>query len=181
MIEGPVMSPRYLNTENSNTGWMRNPEWLMYGSRNIPGRQGIVYRTGDLAQYRSDGTIAYLGRASAQVKLNGQRVELGEVEFHLRYNLPGLQEVVVDIVRVEGTPILCAFLRLDGQTESELVDQNSGRVLISEDLKLQVISPPTGLNAILSDIVPRYMIPSLYTAISYVPLTPTRKVDRKDW
>ncbi len=46
-------------------------------------------RTGDLSIcYRSDGTVAYLGRRDAQVKVRGQRIELGDVEHHLRRQLP---------------------------------------------------------------------------------------------
>ncbi|WP_251269145.1 AMP-binding protein, partial [Enterobacter hormaechei] len=51
-----------------------------------------IYRTGDVARWRHDGAVEYLGRSDHQVKLRGLRIELGEIEAALR-ELPGMERV----------------------------------------------------------------------------------------
>ncbi|HEY9476442.1 MAG TPA: hypothetical protein VIS06_21655, partial [Mycobacteriales bacterium] len=55
-----------------------------------------MYATGDLARWRRDGTLDYLGRTDDQVKLRGYRIELGEIEAALR-ELPGVREAAVAV------------------------------------------------------------------------------------
>jgi amino acid adenylation domain-containing protein len=57
---------------------------------------GVLYKTGDLGRHGADGTIEFLGRADFQVKLNGYRVELGEIEAALQHH-PGIQQAIVTV------------------------------------------------------------------------------------
>lgn len=66
-----------------------------------PGRTERLYRTGDLARYGADGTIELLGRTDFRIKLNGLRIEPGEVESALRER-PGVREAVVAARRTAG-------------------------------------------------------------------------------
>ncbi|KAM0582744.1 hypothetical protein ACHAP6_008640 [Verticillium nonalfalfae] len=62
------------------------------------GREGCLYKTGDLVRYQSDGNLTYIGRKDTQVKLRGQRVELEDVEHHALASVPGAKEVVVEVI-----------------------------------------------------------------------------------
>ncbi|HYH79360.1 MAG TPA: amino acid adenylation domain-containing protein, partial [Longimicrobium sp.] len=116
-----------------------------------------LYRTGDVARWRVDGEIEYLGRADHQVKIRGFRVEPGEVESLLGRH-PGVREVVVTA-------------REDRPGEKRLV----AYLVPSPD------APPSAgeLRAWLRERVPEYLVPSAFVALEALPLTPTRKVDRK--
>ncbi|OKL58745.1 hypothetical protein UA08_06299 [Talaromyces atroroseus] len=174
VIEGPIVSPGYLNAPNDN--FIRDPSWLSEGSASVTGRRGYLYRTGDLARYRSDGTIVYMGRISTQAKINGQRIELGEVEFHVKTADPSLREVVADVLNVDGTDVLTAYLVTshDSQwhTYTGSAENDAGSIV-------EPVSPPPGLQQTLRTSLPTYMVPSLFLKTSNIPLTPTRKVDRK--
>jgi amino acid adenylation domain-containing protein/non-ribosomal peptide synthase protein (TIGR01720 family) len=118
----------------------------------LPG--GRLYRSGDLARYRTDGSLEFLGRRDHQVKLHGYRIELGEIEAVLRQH-PGVRDAVVLVDAPAGTPRLCACW--------------SG--------------PPPGptaaeLEAWLGSRLPTYMIPHLYLGAEPWPLTANGKVDR---
>ena len=91
-----------------------------------------LYKTGDLARYRSDGAIEYLGRLDFQIKLRGYRIELGEIELVLKLHL-GVRDAVV-IVRedVPGDGRLVAYVIPDekqGATLRRLLRMKQNREL----------------------------------------------------
>ncbi|HLG64308.1 MAG TPA: amino acid adenylation domain-containing protein [Ktedonosporobacter sp.] len=93
-IGGAGLARGYLNrTELTAEKFIPNPFTSELGSR--------LYKTGDLARYLSDGNIEFLGRSDSQVKLHGFRIELAEIEAHLR-RYPLLKDAVT-MVR-EDTP-----------------------------------------------------------------------------
>lgn len=163
VIEGPIISPGYLNSRSE--AFINDPQWLLRGSSKILGRHGTVYRTGDLVRYRPDGTLIYVGRATDQIKLHGQRVELGEVEFQIRQCIS--DEVIVDLVDFEGTDSLTAFFF--SHTFQETVT----------DTNLQSEAVPSELLTKLRSVLPGYMVPTVFLRASLLPLTPSRKVDRR--
>ena len=113
-----------------------------------------LYRTGDLARYSIDGEIEILGRLDNQVKIRGFRIELGEIEAVLR-SCPGIREAVV-IARdhASGDKRLLAYL------------------VPSADA-LQVAAVRTFLHQKL----PSHQIPSTFTFLEELPLTPNKKVN----
>ncbi|HEX8093352.1 amino acid adenylation domain-containing protein [Jatrophihabitans sp.] len=116
-----------------------------------PGQR--MYRTGDLARWSSDGLIDYLGRTDDQVKLRGQRIELGEiVAVALEY--PGVREAVV-------------LLREDRPGDQRLVAYLVGDVAVDD------------LRAHLTKSLPAPLVPSGYVVLQFLPLTPSGKLDRK--
>ncbi|MFW2403321.1 MAG: amino acid adenylation domain-containing protein, partial [Gammaproteobacteria bacterium] len=126
---------------------------------------GRLYRTGDRARWRRDGTIELLGRMDRQVKLRGFRIELGEIEAAL-VSIAGVETavVVLDEVSPEDTRIV-----------AYVVPSTSGDELDT-----------TMLRNALSQGLPDYMMPSLLVAVPSVPLTPNGKLDRRalpppDW
>ena len=120
-----------------------------------------LYKTGDLARYRPDGNIEYLGRSDHQVKLRGFRIELGEIEAVVRENSRVRDAVTVISEERHGSKHLVTYI-VPVQSPSPRDDAG----LISE------------LRASLSAKLPSYMVPSTLVVLEALPLTPNGKVDR---
>jgi amino acid adenylation domain-containing protein len=116
-----------------------------------------VYRTGDMARLRGDGTIEFLGRRDHQVKVRGYRVELGEIEAVLA-DIPGVRESVV--LPIELAP-----------GDERLV----GYIVSLQDMPFD----PEPARATLRRKLPEYMVPGLFVTLPALPLTPNGKLDRK--
>jgi len=116
-----------------------------------------LYRTGDRARWRNDGTLEHLGRLDFQIKLRGFRIEAGEIEAGIAQH-PAVREVVV-IVRedVPGDQRLVAYLVAENPP-ADLVEQ---------------------LRALLRASLPEHMVPSHFVSLEALPLTPNGKLDRK--
>ncbi|HEU4536639.1 MAG TPA: non-ribosomal peptide synthetase, partial [Polyangiaceae bacterium] len=117
-----------------------------------------LYKTGDRARFRPDGAIEFLGRLDFQVKLRGQRVELGEVEAALRQQ-PAVQDAVA-IVRdeVPGGQRLVAYVTgRAGEPPPE----------------------PEALRAALARALPAAMLPWPIRVLDAMPLSPSGKLDRR--
>ncbi|KAK7976909.1 hypothetical protein PG989_015372 [Apiospora arundinis] len=171
-IEGPTVSKGYFNDPMKTVAaYIQDPLWLLRGTRQHEGRQGMLYLTGDLLRYNSDGSLDFIGRKDALVKLRGQRIELAEVEYHVAACLrdPGLCfGVAVEIITPQNSanPILAVFLSLhkEGNTREEI---QSKLVQVLEDLEQ------------LPHRVPQYMVPGAYIEIDNIPMTTTNKTDRR--
>ncbi|MDH6131239.1 yersiniabactin nonribosomal peptide synthetase [Kitasatospora sp. MAA4] len=113
------------------------------------------YRTGDLARYHPDGTLEFLGRTDHQLKINGHRLEPGEIEATLASH-PGVRRAVVTVD-----------------------DSGARRQLVAHtvpDTGHQVT--PEALRAFLAERLPRHAVPSLIAPWDELPLTANGKVDR---
>lgn len=163
LIEGPLVGKGYLNQpEKTAEVFIEDPPWLLAG-----GRHGRLYKTGDLVRYDSDGSgnIAFVGRKDAQVKLRGQRVELGEVEYHVREHLPAGTGVAAEVVKPAGCePTLVAFIAT-----------NNAEASFSPELKKAI----AGLDQALASDLPIYMLPSAYIPLERIPTLVSLKTDRK--
>ncbi|PHH67310.1 hypothetical protein CDD81_57 [Ophiocordyceps australis] len=131
-IEGPIASLDYVGGVKVKA-WRRDAGFLVRGAEpQHAGRRGLLYTTGDLARYNADGSIIYVGRLTKQIKVHGQRVELGEVESQIRQSgaVGGLRHVVVvELVDVGGhggstKPRLCAFVQLDKDSDDDDEDSD---------------------------------------------------------
>lgn len=121
-----------------------------------PDQSARLYKTGDRARYRPDGSVVFLGRLDHQVKLRGFRVELGEIETALARH-PAVEQAAV-IVREDqpGDQRLVAYVVLQpGQAPDEHV-----------------------LHHFLREKLPAYMLPASIVMMERLPLTPNNKVDR---
>lgn len=139
-----------------------------------------MYKTGDLGRYNDDGTISFFGRKQGSfVKIRGQRVEVGEIEHHIRTHLgPDSRfHVMVEMIGPKTPPmepILAAFIGFNGSTTSE----NALRLASSEER--QLIEPKLReLHDSLLSSLPPYMIPSEFITLERLPLTATGKQDRR--
>ncbi|WP_432076171.1 amino acid adenylation domain-containing protein [Streptomyces wuyuanensis] len=117
-----------------------------------------MYRTGDMVRFSGDGVLTYLGRTDHQVKIRGNRVELGEIEARLR-ELPAVGDVVV-VARDDerGVKQLVAYV----------VPAAGGAELDVEEVRAE-----------LSAAVPAPLVPGHFVRIEALPLTPGGKVDHK--
>ena len=125
----------------------------------VPGAR--LYRTGDLARWRADGSIEYLGRADFQVKIRGNRIELGEVEAALRAQ-PGVADTVV-VAQKDGA----GDYRLVGYVVPASADGGGSAHL---DL--------AALRRGLGERLPEAMIPGVFVPLAALPLLPNGKLDR---
>src|SRR5690606_1494212 len=118
----------------------------------------IIYKTGDLARWLSDGNIEFLGRSDQQVKVRGYRIEIGEIEVALAKH-PSVQQSVV-------------VVRKDKASNTTLV-----AYVVSAPPKKE--ADVNQLRKFLRTKLPEYMIPSAFVNLDSLPLTPNGKVDRK--
>jgi amino acid adenylation domain-containing protein len=116
-----------------------------------------LFRTADLARYRPDGAIEFLGRIDHQVKLRGFRIELGEIEAVLSQQ-PAIKEVVV-------------LAREDAPGDKRLV-----AYLVSDQ---EPVPTYTELRRFLKEKLPDYMVPAAFVMLDALPLTANGKVDRR--
>ncbi len=134
--------------------WNRNEKNNSVFAEAMTGEKARSYCSGDIGRYLADGSIEYLGRKDFQVKIRGNRVEIGEIETKLLEH-PSVKEGVVIAKRdYKGSNYICAYI-VTG-TEVLLSD-------IKQYLKL---------------CLPDYMVPSFVVRVDKMPLTENGKVDR---
>lgn len=176
LIEGPVVGIGYLNDPGKTSEvFISDPTWLLQGHGDFQGRQGRLYKTGDLVKYDSNGTgsIAFVGRKDQQVKLRGQRVELSEVEHHLRRHLQQHAQIVAEVIYPSGgEPTLVAFL---AESKASSHAQDPEFTEFSE----QVSTAISDAEIELEKEIPRYMIPSTFVPLTLVPTLVSGKTNRK--
>lgn len=116
LIEGPTVSQGYFaDPDKTKAAYIKNPSWLLQGTSMHPGRSGILYKTGDLLRYNSDGSFDFIGRKDGMIKLRGQRIELAEVEHHVRICLDAslYYGLAAEIIKPQnGNPLLAVFICL---------------------------------------------------------------------
>ena len=115
-----------------------------------------MYRTGDLGRWRADGTIDYMGRNDAQIKLRGFRIELGEIEARLARH-PMVGEAVVLARRSE----------------------HAGMALVAYFTGAATADAAALLRAHLARDLPDYMLPAAFVHLAALPLTANGKLDRR--
>ena len=149
----------YIGGKGVARGYWRRPDLTAdrFVSDSFGDPDGRLYRTGDVAAYRSDGNVEFLGRSDEQVKLRGYRIELGEIEALLDGH-PAVGKSVV--LAREDTP---------------------------GDQRLVAYVTPTGASGVPLDALrdhlraklPEFMVPSHFVEMREFPLTPNLKINRK--
>ena len=174
LVEGPILARGYLNdTQKTETSFINDPTWLLKR-----GRRGRLYKTGDLVRYDAYDNLVYAGRKDdGQIKVRGQRVELGEIEHHLRqYNLT-TKDAVVEVIKPNadgGKSTLAAFICWK-ETKSI---ENHKSIQDSKDIPL-FDSWVQAVENHLKQALPIHMVPTVYIPIDRVPMTTSGKTDRK--
>ncbi|MDJ0702182.1 MAG: amino acid adenylation domain-containing protein [Leptolyngbyaceae cyanobacterium MO_188.B28] len=146
-IGGDGLARGYLNRpELTDARFIPHPFSAQSGTR--------LYKTGDLARFRDDGNIEFLGRIDRQIKIRGFRIELEEVETVLVQHPQVEQGVVVATGEGSSNQRLVAYIVVAAPSPT-----------------------PSELRYFLRRRLPVYMVPSNFVTIESLPLTPNGKVD----
>ncbi|PYH36058.1 gramicidin S synthetase 1 [Aspergillus neoniger CBS 115656] len=168
VIGGPIVGGGYLDQpEQTAQSFISDVPWSK--------RPGIYYKTGDLARQNSDGSIVYMGRKDTQVKIRGQRVELGEIEHLAQEIWSNITPIAEVVTKGDRDPILVLFIGP--------IAPDSNKASGNKDLLMkpdtQFWERARNIQSTLREVLPRYMIPDVFVPILRLPLMPSGKVDRK--
>ncbi|EEU43520.1 uncharacterized protein NECHADRAFT_82887 [Fusarium vanettenii 77-13-4] len=165
VICGKTVADGYLNNpEHTREVFGTKPPWAIWADSASETR---YYRTGDLARYAADGSIIYMGRKDLQIKIHGQRLELAEIESHIRRSgqftdcvvevLPSATLVAFVLTGELGTGVYKGPLPV-GQIDEAALSQTQSR---------------------LRSALPEYMVPTVYVPCTSWPTTASGKIDRR--
>lgn len=183
IVEGPTVSSGYLNDpEKTNEVFITSPPWL----DEVRSHSGRMYKTGDLVRQTFDGSLEFVGRKDDQVKLHGQRLEVGEVEHCITSSCTAIRTAAVECIkireqnnRVSLVAFICPQAEEDwGQSRNDQPSEVGG---------FELISPPSdrfysmieSLETSLRELLPPYMVPSFFVPLVDVPLSLSGKVSRR--
>ncbi|PYH69054.1 nonribosomal peptide synthase [Aspergillus vadensis CBS 113365] len=155
VVSGPIVARGYRNRPEEQA-FIERPPWASLFGLSSDAR---FYKTGDLVKYKvEDGTLRFVGRKDLQVKVNGQRIELQEIE-HCARELRADTSAIADVLPTKNTKILTLFVQVGEDTSS--------------------YPSMSDFQAWLSERLPPFMVPTLYLPWKRFPLGPTGKVDRR--
>ncbi|CRG88172.1 Nonribosomal peptide synthetase 8 [Talaromyces islandicus] len=174
LIEGPILARGYLKDKpKTEAAFIEDPAWLPEGHQ--PRR---LYRSADLGFVSPDGTLRFVGRRDNQVKMYGQRIEMGEIEFHLKQLCPEIQSCAVEMVRPKvqnEQPCLAAFV-----CSKVSVQKYKGGNDLTLPVTTEIRDYLLALKDALAQHLPSYMIPSLFVPLVYLPTSVSGKLDRQN-
>ena len=174
VIAGPSLAQGYLNdAARTARSFIAAPAW----AQRMGLQYGRFYKAGDLLRYNLDaldGTFDFIGRKDAQIKLRGQRLEPGEIEYHIGH-LPG-----VTVCMVTRPEYGCFAGELIAMVQIHDMNDRSSRVRDEplclapvQSLRIDVVRQH------LEKLLPGYMIPSACLVVKCMPFVPSLKVDRR--
>lgn len=152
-----VIGELYVGGDGLARGYYNRPE--LTAERFIPDPFSAVggerlYRIGDLARWRADGNLEYLGRKDYQVKVRGQRIELGQIEATLSAH-PSVEQAAVIAQSDSQETRIVAYVTLRQKTTIEALREG------------------------LRQKLPEYMVPAAFVILEAMPLTPNGKLNRR--
>jgi amino acid adenylation domain-containing protein/non-ribosomal peptide synthase protein (TIGR01720 family) len=177
VVEGPILARGYLkNPEKTDESFIVNPRWTSHFPADGAPVERRMYKTGDLVKLGEDGSFLFQGRKDNQVKLNGQRMELAEVEHHIGAD----KDVQHGLAAIPSSgpckKRLVAILSL-----KSLVESNSEAT--AKDIQLvgtkATASYLTAIRERVASHLPSYMVPSRWIIVDHLPLLPSGKLDRR--
>lgn len=155
VIEGPGEGELYLSGPQVGPGYWGDEARTQASFVSLPGQTGRWYRTGDRIERDEHGIYHFISRVDFQVKLRGNRIELGEVEAALR------EATGVDLVAVLAHPVV------DGVAQSLVACVPAGPGMDSDRLRRA-----------LAERLPKAMVPDRICVLDDLPLNANRKIDR---
>ena len=169
LISGPTLAIGYLNNQEATLRAFVDGTTFPWALPN----ENRFYVTGDIVRRNADGSISFLGRKDFQTKINGIRIEMGEVETALT-QCEGIAVAIAERAQLQwlDSETLLAFFIPDSKTSAD----NQELLLPPSEAALTLIQ---GVYAKLRAQLPSYMVPSVLLPIRELPLTQSGKVDRK--
>ena len=152
-----VVGQIYIGGRGIARGYWKSPEETAACFIIHPVSGERIYRTGDLGRWLPDGHVEFLGREDFQVKVQGFRIELEEIEAALRVH-PG----------VGSAAVVAVGLREEGKRLAAYVVPRDGQSPVGGDLMV-----------FLRQRLPGYMVPATFSVLNSFPLSANGKVDRK--
>jgi thioesterase domain-containing protein/acyl carrier protein len=137
-------------------GYWCKPDLTTAAFKSIPNNSQRIYRTGDLGRFLPDGRLLHLGRKDSQVKIRGQRIEVGEIEATLMSH-PQVQELAV-VAR-----------------DNEMEDKYLVAYIVPQP---EVVPNINDLRNFLFKQLPEAMVPSTFVFMEALPLLPNGKINR---
>jgi amino acid adenylation domain-containing protein len=183
LVEGPLLARGYLGDDQKTAdSFVTPPAWVQRYNFN-PNSSRRFYKTGDLVSQEMDGSLVYIGRRDTMVKINSQRVELGEIEHWVKRKLPEVREVVAGLVNAQRSKcdsdtqesVLAVAIELRMTDESCEEPISPALLPISDDLRRTFSEARKALLGVL----PIYMVPQLYLPVTKLALTDSGKLDRR--
>ncbi|KAK1774260.1 hypothetical protein QBC45DRAFT_46245 [Copromyces sp. CBS 386.78] len=146
----------------------------------VQGKEEKVYRTGDLVRVLHDDCFDFLGRADDQVKLRGQRLEIGEINHSIKTGVEQVQDVATVVIRNEkaGKDFLVAFVTTAVRTRA-VVEQQKLEVIKDEDGNHTAELVHKVRQACRAKL-PGYMVPTYVVRLPYIPLSANNKAEIKE-
>ena len=190
-ISGPLLARGYLDDPiKTARAFIESPAWAkreLFAGAVPPPR---IYRTGDLVRYRSDGAIEFVGRRDGQVKVNGQRIELGDIESHLsadrHVRLATVVQPKTGPCKKQLVGVVTLVSTINGQVDPK--DAKTSATIMSGDCQ-PLDGPPEQLaqaraeiskiRARLTDMLPHYMVPASWIVLEAMPVVVSGKLDRR--
>jgi amino acid adenylation domain-containing protein len=187
LFEGPLLARGYLNdAKQDKPSFVSDPDFLaqLGLSRN---RGSRMYCTGDLVRQNGDGSLVFLGRLDAQIKVRGQRVESGEIESRIIQLHPKIVHALVDLeyphdASTSANPVLMAAIELQEDVEGSTNGHDTKHALRpTVRLPTQYLSEMVqNIRTALLRELPPYMVPSYFVPISgHLPVNASGKLDRR--
>jgi aryl carrier-like protein len=172
VMSGAHLGAGYLGDKvTTDAAFLPAPVWLRDMDPKLT-PYNMIYRSGDLGRYNSDGTFQIVGRRDTQVKLRGFRIELGEIENHIMTT--GNVTAALAALPKSG-PCGRQLVAVVSFTKPDLRNHSGSEIIVSErdtrmleDVKMH-----------LALVLPEYMMPSVWVVLTDMPLLISGKIDRK--
>lgn len=176
LVEGPTLARGYLgDSEKTAAAFVDSPAWL---KELAFGQRRRLYKTGDLVRYQADGSLVYVGRKDLQLKVRGQRVELGGIEHHLSMHPAVALALVTCPQSGVYSKSLVGVIQLR-QTYLPPSSTTTNLQVVSEQQLKTSGFDASCLSIYLKKSLPGYMVPNFWIMVEKIPLSVSAKVDRK--
>ncbi len=145
----------YIAGKGLSKGYVKLPSVTSSKFINCPFlKNALMYNSGDLVKLYNTGLMECIGRSDFQIKINGFRIEIGEIQSKI-LNYPGIKDCYVAALDMKNSKVLCAYY-----VPSENINEK-------------------GLKNYLQKALPIYMIPKYYVVLNEIPLTGNGKINKK--